>query len=145
MPPQLPVVVGLKREAYQVIYYIWTISAIYLFIAPELCCNFQFSKTQISKLKLVQMGNCRHGPARPPCLVRHAVPLHHQSPWHSWNLAVGKPQRFDASHPSLPICPCALSNSPANPRSVYYLHRMDVSTGLASGVPKFGLLTELSF
>ena len=61
MPPQLPVVVGLKQEAYQVIYHIWTISAIYLFIAPELYCNFQFSKTKISKLKLVQMGNCtRH-------------------------------------------------------------------------------------
>ena len=57
MPPQLPVVVGLKREAYQVIYYIWTISAIYLFIAPELYRNFQFSKTKFSKLKLVQMGN----------------------------------------------------------------------------------------
>ena len=58
MPPRLPVVVGLKQEAYQVIYHIWTILAIYLFIAPELCRNFQFSETKISKLKLVQMGNC---------------------------------------------------------------------------------------
>ena len=55
VPPRLHVVVGLKREAYQVIYHIWTISAIYLFIAPELCRNFQFSKTKISKLKLVRV------------------------------------------------------------------------------------------
>ena len=54
------VVVRLKREANQVIYHIWTISAIYLFIAPELCRNFQFSETKISKLKPVQMGNRTH-------------------------------------------------------------------------------------